>query len=221
MIIDYFPVDEEHRTHTTDVYSFSKELVEDIGAYYWRRMGISSLALRFPAVWPSERMTNPEVARQRAQARALIDEFAAQPETERLARLAKLQKATQAFRAKRYLEYPLAKEGIKRDGHSDDPLWPIYAIDRFNFWAYVDERDSAQAVAKGLIADYTGAHALFINAQSNSLNYDSQALVKLFFPDIAAGMYPLQGAESLVSIAKAKSLIGYAPEHTLEVKQLR
>ena len=48
---DYFPLDEDHPTHTTDAYSFSKQLVEDIAAYFWRRAGISSVSFRLPAVW--------------------------------------------------------------------------------------------------------------------------------------------------------------------------
>jgi NAD(P)-dependent dehydrogenase (short-subunit alcohol dehydrogenase family) len=215
MVVDYFPIDEAHRTHTTDVYSFSKELVEDIGAYYWRREGISSLALRFPGVWSHTRMTSPEGQQQRARARTLIDEFAAQPEAKRLARLAALQQATQVFRAQKQFEYPLGHGGIKREGNSDDPLWPVYAFERFNFWAYVDERDAAQAVAKGLRAEFAGAHALFINASTNSLAYDAQPLARLFFPEVTEWRAPLADAASLVSIAKAQTLIGYAPEHGL------
>src|SRR5664279_1920785 len=41
----YFPIDEDHPTYTTDPYSFSKQAIEEIGAYYWRRDGISSVAL--------------------------------------------------------------------------------------------------------------------------------------------------------------------------------
>ena len=40
--LDYFPIDEAHRTFTTDAYSFSKAITEEIAAYYWRREGISS-----------------------------------------------------------------------------------------------------------------------------------------------------------------------------------
>ena len=48
---DYFPLDEAHPLHTTDVYSFSKQLVEEIAAYYQRRSGIDSISFRLPAVW--------------------------------------------------------------------------------------------------------------------------------------------------------------------------
>ena len=44
MDIRYFPVDEEHPTSTNDPYSFSKQMVEDIADYYWRRDGISSVS---------------------------------------------------------------------------------------------------------------------------------------------------------------------------------
>ncbi|MCC6457055.1 MAG: NAD(P)-dependent oxidoreductase [Caldilineaceae bacterium] len=212
---DYFPIDEEHATATTDVYSFSKEVVEDIGTYYWRRNGISSLSLRFPGVMSLARYASDEAKAHQAQTRAAIDEFAAQPQAERAERLAKLRQATVEFRKKGSMEYPLAPQSFREGGYSDDPLWRAYAFDRFNFWAYVDERDAAQSIEKGLTAPFEGHHALFINAQNNSLNYDSEALVKLFFPEVDQWKRPLQGSESLVSYAKAQSLIGYKPEYSV------
>lgn len=212
---DYLPIDEEHPTFTTDPYSFSKNVIESIGDYYWRREGISSVALRLPGVWPRTRLASAEF-RQRLQAvRALIDEFAAQPEAHRMARLAEIRQATVDYRRQRFMEFPKAQEGIERDGFSDDPLWPVYAFERFNFWAYVDERDSAQAIEKGLTAEYEGSHILFINARYNSLDYDSKTLASLFFPEVSRRQSPLNGSESLVSIAKAEALIGFDPEYSI------
>lgn len=209
----YLPIDEEHPTFTTDPYSFSKNVIEDIGAYYWRRAGISSLALRLPGVWPRTRLASEEFQHRRRERRALIDEFAAQPEAARLARLAGIRQACLTYRRQRHMEYPAAPGGFRGDRFSDDPLWPIYTFDRFNFWAFVDERDSAQAVEKGLTTEYEGSHSLFINAQSNSLDYDSQTLARLFFPETRQWQSPLTGSESLVSISKAKALIGFEPEY--------
>lgn len=48
--IRYLPVDEAHPAYTTDPYSFSKQVLEEIGAYYWRREGISGVQLRLPGV---------------------------------------------------------------------------------------------------------------------------------------------------------------------------
>jgi nucleoside-diphosphate-sugar epimerase len=212
---DYFPIDEEHPTATTDVYSFSKEVVEDIGAYYWRRKGISSVSLRFPGVWSQTRMTSEDVKAHREQVRAVLDEFAAEPEAKRAERLAKVRQAAVEFRKQGHMEYPLAQQGLRRKGYFDDPIWPIYTFDRLNFWAYVDERDSAQSIEKGLTASYEGHHALFINAKNNSLDYDSTTLVGLFFPEVNQWKQPLHGSESLVSIARARSLIGFEPEHSI------
>jgi len=212
---DYFPLDEAHPTTTTDAYSFSKEIVEDIGAYYWRRNGISSVSLRFPGVWSRTRISSEDVKAHREQVRSVIDEFAAQPETQRKERLAAVREATEAFRSAGNMEYPLAQQGLGRGGYSDDPLWPVYTFDRFNFWAYVDERDSAQSIEKGLSAEYEGHHALFINAKNNALEYDSTTLVNLFFPEVKQWKRPLHGSESLVSITKAELLIGFDPEHSI------
>ena len=49
--LQYFPIDEAHPTFTTDPYSFSKHVIEDIGAYFSRREGVASVFLRFPAVY--------------------------------------------------------------------------------------------------------------------------------------------------------------------------
>jgi UDP-glucose 4-epimerase len=50
--IHYLPVDEDHPCVSSDAYSFAKHVIEDIGDYYWRRSGISSVALRLPYVAP-------------------------------------------------------------------------------------------------------------------------------------------------------------------------
>ena len=55
---------------------------------------------------------------------SLLDEFAAQPEAKRTERLADMRRATQIYRQAKNMEYPQAKDGIKRKGESDDPLWP-------------------------------------------------------------------------------------------------
>lgn len=37
-----------------------------------------------------------------------------------------------------------------------------------NFWASIDARDAAQALEKGLTADYQGSHPLFVNDSENA-----------------------------------------------------
>ena len=212
---NYFPLDEAHPTATTDVYSFSKEVVEDIGEYYWRRNGISGVSMRFPGVWNRDRITGDHVREHQEKATTILDEFAGEPAAKRKERLAAVRKAAIAFRGAGNMEYPQAPEGMRQRNFHDDPLWPIYTFDRFNFWAYVDERDSAQSLEKGLTADYTGHHALFINAKDNSLGYDSNKLVELLFPEVETWRSPLRDDESLVSTVKAQELIGFDAEHAI------
>ena len=44
--LTYLPIDEAHPTQTTDVYSLSKQILEDTADYFWRRDGISGVCLR-------------------------------------------------------------------------------------------------------------------------------------------------------------------------------
>lgn len=212
----YLPIDEAHPTYTTDPYSFSKNVIESIGDYYWRRKRISSLALRLPGVWPRERFQDPAFHERRRETCALIDEFAAQSVGKRAERLAALRQATATYRGQMNMEYPNAQEGFPRPDLTDDPLFAAYAFERFNFWAYVDERDSAQSIEKGLTTPYQGSHTLFINAADNSLSYESKKLANLFFPEVTNDKTKLVGVESLVSITKARELIGYEPEYAIE-----
>ncbi len=214
---DYFPIDEAHSRFTTDPYSFSKQVIEDIGDYYWRRDGISSVALRFPAVWPADYVNSERFREGRAKMCAALDELVAQPDDQRLARLASARQRALEFRDQRMMEYPHPSPETTLGGSADDLILKAYTFDRFNFWAFVDDRDSAQSMDKALTADFEGSHALFINADQNWLGYDSQTLVRLFFPEVKQWKQPIQGAGTLVSIEKARALIGYAPDYTVEL----
>jgi nucleoside-diphosphate-sugar epimerase len=209
--VKYLPIDEEHPSFTTDPYSFSKKVVEDIGEYYWRRSGITSVGLRWPAVYPPEHLSSKAFLQDRDQMQYLLNTFAQMDEQERAARIEAVRKKVLDFRAARGMEYP-NKEGWK--GPDDDWLVRAYHGGRFNYWAYIDDRDAAQATEKALTADYEGSHPLFINNDHNSVGYSSQKLAELFFPGI-----PIKGelkdADTLVSIEKAKNLIGFKPEYHL------
>ena len=215
-VAHYFPIDEDHPTATTDPYSFSKNIIEDIGDYYWRREGISSIAVRLPGVWQADRINLEQFRQYRARMSAFLDELVNQPEDQRLARLAAARQQALEFRGQRSMEYAAAQKNPPRDFPPEDLLWQAYTIDRFNFWAFVDERDSAQALVKGLTADFEGSHPLFVNAEHNWLGYDSQTLARLFFPDVSEWKQPVRGADTLVSIAKARALIGFEPEYSME-----
>ncbi|MBI1257381.1 MAG: NAD-dependent epimerase/dehydratase family protein [Chloroflexi bacterium] len=216
VVARYFPIDEAHSRFTTDPYSFSKQVIEDIGDYYWRRDGISSVAMRFPAVWPADYVNSERFREGRIQMIAALDELVAQPEDQRKARLAEARERALAFREQKRMEYPYPSPEITSGSSADDLILKAYTFDRFNFWAFVDDRDSAQAMDKALTADFEGSHALFINADQNWLGYDSETLLRLFYPQVSERTRPLQGSETLVNIDKARALIGYAPDYTVK-----
>ena len=95
----------------------------------------------------------------------------------------------------------------------EDAMLLFAGFGRSNFWASIDARDSAQALEKGLTADYEGSHPIFVNDSVNGAGVDSELLVRTFFPEVEGRTHPLQGQETLVSIDKARDLIGYEPEY--------
>ena len=83
-----------------------------------------------------------------------------------------------------------------------------------NFWASIDARDSAQAIERGLLANYEGSHPLYINDSHNSAGIPTRKLVALFYPDVPLRR-SLEGTETLVSIDKARDLMGFEPEFSI------
>lgn len=212
MQIHYLPVDEEHPSYTTDPYSFSKQIIEEIGRYYWRREGISGVALRFPGVYKSDAFTSVPFQERLATMRKVIDELVSLPDKERAARMADVEERILTFRSQRPMEYRGDKEPVVRPASTDDVLFSMYMSNRFDLWTMIDERDAAQAIEKSLTSSYEGSHPLFINGAENVIGYNAQTLIKLFYPDVTQFRAPLEGATSLVSIEKARKLIGYEPE---------
>jgi len=83
----------------------------------------------------------------------------------------------------------------------------------WNLWGYIDARDGAQAVRKALAYDATGVE-IFIIANADTVMSRSSA-------DLAAEVYPgvkvtkdLGEHETLLSIDKARRLLGYEPAHS-------
>ena len=92
-------------------------------------------------------------------------------------------------------------------GYWDDPT-----IRRWNLWGYVDVRDVAQAVRKGLAADVAGSEVCIVAAADTVMTRPSAELMAEVFPDV-----PLRravgGRETLLSIERARRVLGYEPEH--------
>ena len=86
---------------------------------------------------------------------------------------------------------------------------------RTDFWTRIDERDSAQAVERSLLADVEGCHTLFANDSHNYTGVPSVVLARLFLPEAEVREAALPGTASLVSIEAARKLIGFEPEHSV------
>lgn len=84
---------------------------------------------------------------------------------------------------------------------------------RWNLWAYIDARDAAQAVGLALEKAAPGFEAYIIANADTVMERDSAELAAEVFPEVEL-RHPLQGRESLLSIAKAKRMLGYAPAHS-------
>ncbi len=89
----------------------------------------------------------------------------------------------------------------------DDPL-----IRKWNLWGYVDARDVAQAVRRGLEADANGAEVCIVAASDTVMARPSAELMAEVFPSVPLRR-PVEGRETLLSIERARSLLGYEPEH--------
>jgi UDP-glucose 4-epimerase len=84
---------------------------------------------------------------------------------------------------------------------------------KWNLWGYIDARDGAQAVRKALEHEPRGLDVFIIaNADTVSARRNSE-LVGEVFPDVpfSAGV---DDFETLLSIDKARRVLGYQPKHT-------
>ncbi|MDF1595779.1 MAG: NAD(P)-dependent oxidoreductase [Acidimicrobiia bacterium] len=89
----------------------------------------------------------------------------------------------------------------------DDPM-----IRRWNLWGYVDARDVAQAARLALQSDLTTADNFLVAAADTCMERSSMDLMSQVFPDVPM-IRRVDGTETLLSIEKARAMLGYAPRH--------
>ncbi|HTP58276.1 MAG TPA: NAD(P)-dependent oxidoreductase, partial [Spirochaetia bacterium] len=88
--------------------------------------------------------------------------------------------------------------------------WKDARLRKWNLWGYVDARDVAQSARLGLQKDVSGAEAFIIAAADTVMNRPSAELLKEVFPSVHV-RGKVGEFETLLSIGKARSLLGYAP----------
>jgi len=82
---------------------------------------------------------------------------------------------------------------------------------KFNVWGYVDARDAGEACRLAVEADFAGHERMIIAAADNITGHASADLIAAHFPDCPI-TGPLVGDVSLLSSARARAVIGYAPK---------
>ncbi|HLL67464.1 MAG TPA: NAD(P)-dependent oxidoreductase [Micromonosporaceae bacterium] len=99
----------------------------------------------------------------------------------------------------------------------DYTAFPTYDTDarlrKWNLWGYIDARDGAQAVRRALAYQASGADLFIIANADTVMSRPNAELLAEVFPDVpvADGLGP---TETLLSIDKARRLLGYQPEYS-------
>lgn len=99
----------------------------------------------------------------------------------------------------------------------DYKAFPAFDADprkrKWNLWGYIDARDGAQAVRRGIEAEFKGFEAFIIANADTVMRRDNASLIAEVFPGV-----PVKGHLStngtLLSIEKAKRLLDYHPQHS-------
>jgi nucleoside-diphosphate-sugar epimerase len=99
----------------------------------------------------------------------------------------------------------------------DYPRFPSFDADplarKWNLWAYIDARDGAQAVRLALERDATGMDLFIIANADTVMSRPSAELAATVFPGVEVRR-TLGTNETLLSIDKARRLLGYAPQYS-------
>jgi len=92
-------------------------------------------------------------------------------------------------------------------------FWGDATLRSWNLWGYVDARDVAAACRLALEADVAGAESFIVAAADTVMNRPSRELMAEVFPDVEL-RGEIEGFQTLLSIDKARRLLGYEPAHT-------
>jgi nucleoside-diphosphate-sugar epimerase len=143
------------------------------------------------------------------------EDYPARPET-----AYSLSKAVGEEIARQFCRWdPLLKIACLRFSNVMDPAeyaqFPSFDPEdrKFNLFGYIDARDGAQAIRLSLEADIKGAE-VFVIANSDTVSPTSSVeLAQKYFPGVPFKR-KISGHETLLSIDKARRVLGYSPKHS-------
>jgi nucleoside-diphosphate-sugar epimerase len=98
-------------------------------------------------------------------------------------------------------------------------FWSDARLRRWNLWGYIDARDVAQSCRLALEAN-VGAEHFIVAAADTVMNRPSRELMAEVFPSVPYKPTPGE-YDTLVSIEKARRLLGYEPQHSWHDHQPR
>jgi nucleoside-diphosphate-sugar epimerase len=85
---------------------------------------------------------------------------------------------------------------------------------KWNLWGYIDARDGAQAIRLALEGGFTGAERFIIANADTVMSRPNAELVAEVFPGVEFRGDGLGPNDTLLSIEKARRVLGYAPQHS-------
>ena len=92
-------------------------------------------------------------------------------------------------------------------------FWDDPELRRWNLWGYVDARDVAQSCRLALGGELRGAEVFIVAAADTVMNRPSAELMAEVYPDVEI-RGELGEFETLLSIGKARRLLGYEPRYS-------
>jgi nucleoside-diphosphate-sugar epimerase len=87
------------------------------------------------------------------------------------------------------------------------------ALRKWNLWGYIDARDGAQAIRLALESDLTGCEIFVIANADTVMERNNTDLLAECFPDVEV-RGEIGPNDTLLSIDKARRLLGYEPQHS-------
>jgi len=84
---------------------------------------------------------------------------------------------------------------------------------KWNLWGYIDARDGAQAVRRSIEADFKGFEAFIIANADTVMSRDNASLLAEVFPGVPQKP-GISANGTLLSIEKAKRMLGYWPQYS-------
>ena len=100
----------------------------------------------------------------------------------------------------------------EKDYEQIPSFWTDPTLRKWNLWSWVDSRDVGRACRLGLEAEAAGADVFTIAAAETLMKTPSRELMASVFPGVPVD--PKLGRfDTLLSIDKARRVLGYAPRH--------